>query len=506
MGLVQQSPHGTVRPCCLQGSNLRNPWLVPLAGAAPNNAFGAALASLGNVGGGAGPDFVVGEPGFTSAGQAGRGAATVFDGQTGSALWTLPGITAADAAGAWVASAGDVDGGGMDDVLVGAPSAVRQGFIVRGQVLVFSGETGLLMGTIAGRGVCCGDRLGRALSRLGRLPNATTDAFLVGNEVGQLVSAYALVNGTLTAAWTATSASAQFGWSVAGLDDLDGDGVNDFAVGIPASFVVELRSGADGSLLGGSVTSTLDGTLVAGRFGESLANVGDVDGRGKADLLVGAPQARGGIGQAILFSGETQSALAIFSGEQPGDAFGSAVAGGADLTGDGKADWIIGAPGARAGAGIAVAYAFDCNLPFGVSCHGIGCTTGSGGPANIGLPAGEPYVGKASFEVGIGNGYGAAPAVLLLGPLLPSPINLCFIGYCSCDVHVDPWVMVAAPPLSSMRRTNGPGSGVGLLRLPVPNDSNLGGLAVAVQWAAFAPFLLSPSLRVTIAAVPRTCP
>ena len=178
-------------------------------------------------------------------------------------------------------------------------------------------------------------------------------------------------------AWTLNGETlASLGQSVALLGDLNGAGKADLALGAPDldqeqggvfllygetySQVSDLDNpGANGLVLSGQALSEL---------GSSLANAGDVNGDGKADVVIGAPglNAQGGGnnqgGAYLLFGGtglfsQPQTSTAIdallashpeyglaWRGTQVGSRFGNAVAGGHDLNGDGRADVAIAAP------------------------------------------------------------------------------------------------------------------------------------------------------------------
>ena len=147
------------------------------------------------------------------------------------------------------------------------------------------------------------------------------------------------------------------GFSVASLGDTNSDGKPDFLVGVPGKNVGDegdvgdeedgaadvgvayLYSGADGSIL-----RTINNPFAESdaRFGFAVANAGDVDGDGVADALIGAP----GKGKVFVFSGKTGATIfTILSPvKEKLASFGSAVAGGMDVDSDGKPDFVVGAP------------------------------------------------------------------------------------------------------------------------------------------------------------------
>ncbi len=144
-----------------------------------------------------------------------------------------------------------------------------------------------------------------------------------------------------------------FGASIAALDDLDGDGVSDFAVGSVLGGVVRIVSGRTGKTI-----SRLNGTTSQGGelFGWSLARIRDIDGDHVDDLLVGAPRSPARSegaeligersGAAYLFSGKTAKLLRSFTvdvlAKPPrGFWFGCRVADAGDVDGDGVDDLAI---------------------------------------------------------------------------------------------------------------------------------------------------------------------
>jgi hypothetical protein len=155
----------------------------------------------------------------------------------------------------------------------------------------------------------------------------------------------------------APAAGAQFGLAVQPTGDVNADGVADFAIGAPGSDRVDVYSGATRT----RIRSIADPENHPGNgFGFALADVGDVNGDGVADLAVGARgidnyvplpcvippcNAAPEQGRAFVFSGATGALIRKLS---PADtnflAFGFAVTSLGDVSGDGVPDIAVGAP------------------------------------------------------------------------------------------------------------------------------------------------------------------
>ncbi|HEX5009032.1 MAG TPA: integrin alpha [Planctomycetota bacterium] len=234
--------------------------------------------------------------------QLGAGAATLTDFGFFPKFGSLPaldGTQAGEHFGARLAAAGDLDGDGVSDLVVGVPDGSTGG-VAAGRLVVVPGD---LHGTLLA---------------------------LAGDAAGD-----------------------DFGFSVAAGQDLNLDGVPDLAVGVPKADVtspiatdagrIQMLSGADGSLLREFV-----GEKAFDKAGFAVAFVGDIDGDGVADVGCGAPfhdEVASNAGQVVLLSGASGSVMLEIHGQSAGDRFGSALAGAGDIDLDGVPDLVVGAPG-----------------------------------------------------------------------------------------------------------------------------------------------------------------
>ena len=148
-------------------------------------------------------------------------------------------------------------------------------------------------------------------------------------------------------------ADGRFGYAVAAVPDANGDGIPDIVVGAPREFSrqgrVYLFSGATGALLRGVQSPGLENN---GRFGEAVAGLTDFNGDGRGDFIVGAPHedpanSPEDAGRAYIYSGATGQFLNKVLPPRPAlnEYFGAAVAGMFDNNGTGRPEVVVGAPG-----------------------------------------------------------------------------------------------------------------------------------------------------------------
>ncbi len=190
-------------------------------------------------------------------------------------------------------------------------------------------------------GAALGDGFGFVADELGDITGDGVPEFIVGAPGNDAAGAdagradvYSGMDSTPLFTVDGEAAGEFIGWSVAGAGDVNGDGTIDFAAGSPnaGAGVLRVYSGTDGSLL-----LDLSGASAGAQFGKVVAGIGDVDGDGRDDLLVGAE----GLGQAIVVGGATGATLRTHT--SPGIAnYGFGVGALGDVSGDGVPDYAIG--------------------------------------------------------------------------------------------------------------------------------------------------------------------
>ncbi|HEY2781291.1 MAG TPA: FG-GAP-like repeat-containing protein [Steroidobacteraceae bacterium] len=179
------------------------------------------------------------------------------------------------------------------------------------------------------RGEAAGDQFGWIARNVGDvdgdgIPDIVTSAPTHGGHTGRI---YVYSVGTGRLLWSADGKPGdELGSGVEGIGDANGDGIPDVAASGPTGTgVAYIYSGRDGKILQ-SFKSARNDEL----FGNHISGIGDIDGDGHADIVVGAPGKPGestNPGHAYVFSGKDGRLLYTLSGERPGDDFGSAVTG-----------------------------------------------------------------------------------------------------------------------------------------------------------------------------------
>ncbi|MDH3299192.1 MAG: FG-GAP-like repeat-containing protein [Acidimicrobiia bacterium] len=342
--------------------------------------MGYSMASAGDVDADGTPDYIVGAPGFAAVTPTPLGRALVLSGADHSLIHEFtPAVLTR--MGTAVSGAGDVNGDGHDDLIVGSQSASVSKALA-GQVTVFSGADGSELWSR--NGTHAWDLLGSAVDVIGDVtgdgvPDQVAGAYgATGRDGGAGGSgrgeAYVLsgVDGSIVHTLKPTGDAENFARFFARrAGDVDGDGT-------PDVFVADYGSGRGGP--GGTSATPGAGTPINGTgafyvfsgatgqriliekgavFGEGLGPgraIADVDGDGTPDLVVaaytsseGAPSA----GTVRIYSGADTTVLRTITSTTPGEFLGIDALAVGDVDGDGRADYLL--------TGFGVAYVVSGN-------------------------------------------------------------------------------------------------------------------------------------------------
>jgi FG-GAP repeat/TPR repeat/FG-GAP-like repeat len=304
----------------------------------PGDELGTGVEGIGDANGDGIPDVA-------ASGPSGSGVAYIYSGRDGRLLQSFKSARADELFGTHISAAGDVDGDGHADLIIGAPGKDGESTNT-GHAYIYSGKEGKLLFTLSGERL--GDAFGSTVAGFsnGKEHYLVVGAPRAGPDHHGRVYVYGDYSGppkfVIDADATGNALGAMF-VSVTGTRD---DGKHNIFVSDwtnaakgPSTGRIYLHSGRTGERL-----LTLTGETAGEGFGTSKSTAGDVDGDGIEDLIVGAWQygeVAVSAGRAYLYSGRDGHLIETFTCRTPGDTFGFDAVGLGDVDGDGTADLLI---------------------------------------------------------------------------------------------------------------------------------------------------------------------
>lgn len=358
--------------------------------------FGEKVSRAGQLDGDGIGDYMVSAPAWGNA----KGAVYAYSGSAGGSLFVMRGTSSGDALGTSIDRAGDIDGDGTGDVIVGAPGVdlpITFGTDV-GTVYVVSGATGLPLSAIEPVALDQGLGFGEFVSYIGDLDgDGKDDIFASGANIdnpGQYPPGHFAIFSSADSSMIFARSGSDDGHGVAdhvgngicALGDITGDGVTEYAYGVlrgadlafPGEFEghsVVVLNGDDHSVVAFydyDISAAIDHIL-------DPVPVGDVNGDGLPDLAYWSPNFE----FVRVVSPFHSAEIATFQAPVSGLEFGRTIRGIEDMTGDGLPDIAVGVPGFDGPAGsasgqILVYSAANCTAPTNYC---------SASPNSSGLPA-----------------------------------------------------------------------------------------------------------------------
>ena len=270
-----------------------------------NDNFGVEVASIADVNSDNVPDIMIGASGHQTSTS---GRVYVFSGGDGSVIHAIDNPFS-DPTGAnfgrLLTAIDDIDNDGVEDILIVSPTQDVT-VVNEGQIFIFSGATGGLILVLNNFQPDTNSGFGNGIKRIDDINgDGFSDLFLgeLEREIGAIQDAgqahiYSGKDFTVLRTFVSPvpTAFGNFGNGGISLGDINGDNVSDIAINESVTGKIHVFSGQTSTLIY-SISNVNPGS------GQTIESAGDVNGDGIIDILVGAPNVLGGVGQAFIFNG-----------------------------------------------------------------------------------------------------------------------------------------------------------------------------------------------------------